>query len=72
MSNPLFNALGGNQMQGPLGNLQNVLRQFNQFRSTFQGDPKQEVQKLLQSGRMSQSQLNQLQGMARQLQQFIK
>lgn len=70
--NPLYDSLGGGQMPGPLGNIKNVMQQFNQFRANFTGDPKAEVQKLLQSGRMSQQQLNQLQTMARQLQQFIK
>ena len=48
------------------------MQQFQQFRQNFQGDPKQEVQKLLQSGKMSQKQLNQLQAMAQQFQSFLK
>lgn len=74
MSNPLFNALGGGvpAMPGPMGNMMKMMQQFQQFKANFQGDPKQEVEKLLQSGRMSQQQLDQLQGMARQLQQFMK
>ena len=74
MSNPLFNALGGGvpAMPGPMGNMMKIMQQFQQFKANFQGDPKQEVEKLLQSGRMSQQQLDQLQGMARQLQQFMK
>ena len=63
MSNPLFNILGG---QTPVSNFQQMLMQFNQFRASFQGDPKQEVEKLLQSGRISQAQLNQLQELAKQ------
>ena len=71
MANPLFKALGG-QMPGPMGQFQRMMQQFNQFRSSFQGDPKSEVEKLLQSGRMSQQQLNQLQEMAKQFQGLIK
>lgn len=71
MANPLFQALGG-QMPGPMGQFQRMMQQFNQFRSSFQGDPKSEVEKLLQSGRMSQQQLNQLQEMAKQFQGLIK
>lgn len=71
MANPLFEALGG-QMPGPMGQFQRMMQQFNQFRSSFQGDPKAEVEKLLQSGRMSQRQLNQLQEMAKQFQGLIK
>lgn len=71
MANPLFQALGG-QMPGPMGQFQRMMQQFQQFKADFQGDPQQEVQKLLQSGKMSQQQLNQLQAMAKQFQGFIK
>ena len=43
-----------------------MMRRFNEFRKTFSGDPKQQVQELLNSGRMTQSQYNELQNMARQ------
>ena len=59
MPNPLFNALGGGKLPGPMGQFQQMMQQFQQFRQNFQGDPKQEVQKLLQSGKMSQQQLYQ-------------
>lgn len=72
MPNPLFNALGGGQMPGQIGQFGQMMQQFQQFRANFQGDPKQEVQKLLQSGQMSQQQLNQLQAMAQQFQQMVK
>lgn len=72
MANPLYNALGGGKMPGPMGQFQQMMQQFQQFRQSFQGDPKAEVQKLLQSGKMNQQQLNQLQMMAQQFQQFIK
>lgn len=72
MPNPLFNALGGGRMPGPMGQFQQMMQQFQQFRNNFQGDPKQEVEKLLQSGKMSQAQLNQLQAMAQQFQSFLK
>jgi hypothetical protein len=72
MPNPLFNVLGGWRMPGAMGQFQQMMQQFQQFRQNFQGDPKQEVQKLLQSGKMSQQQLNQLQAMAQQFQGFLK
>lgn len=71
MPNPLFNALGGGRMPGPMGQFQQMMQQFQQFRSNFQGDPKKEVEKLLQSGQMSQAQLNQLQAMAQQFRSFM-
>lgn len=72
MPNPLFNVLGGGRMPGAIGQFQQMMQQFQQFRNNFQGDPKQEVEKLLQSGKMSQQQLNQLQAMAQQFQSFLK
>lgn len=71
MANPLFQALGG-QMPGPMGQFQRMMQQFQQFKAGFQGDPQQEVQKLLQSGKMSQHQLNQLQAMAKQFESFLR
>ena len=61
MSNPLFNALGGGQ--------QNMMGQFQQFMQQMQGkNPHEEINRLLQSGRISQQQLNQAQQMAQQMQ----
>lgn len=71
MPNPLFNALGGNRMPGPLGNFAQMMQQFQQFKANFHGDPKAEVQKLLQSGKMSQQQLDQLQAAAKQFQALM-
>ena len=70
MANPLLQTLGGGQMPGQMGQFQNMVQQFRQFQQSFQGDPKAEVEKLVQSGRISQQQLNQLQqaaGIFRQL-----
>lgn len=61
MSNPLFKALGGSQA--------NHMADFQRFMQQMQGrNPNEEIAKLLQSGRVSQQQLNQAQQMA---QQFI-
>lgn len=70
--NPLFNALGGGQMPGQMGQFQNLVQQFRQFKQSFQGDPRAEVEKLVQSGKISQQQLNQLQQMAGQFQQLMQ
>ena len=70
MSNPLFNALGGGIPQGN-GPMQ-MIQQFMQFRQNFKGDPKAEVEKMLQSGKISQQQLNQVQQMAGQFQNLLK
>lgn len=48
-----------------------MIAQFNQFKANFQGDPRQKVQELMNSGRMTQQQFNQLQGMATQFQNML-
>lgn len=71
MANPLFNALnGGNRTGNGAGNM---LHQFQQFRQRMQGvNPQEEVQKLLQSGKISQAQLDKAQQMAQQMQGLFK
>ena len=68
MSNPLIEALGG----GVNPQFQQLVQRFQQFKSTFQGDPQQEVQKMLQSGKITQQQLNQAQSFAQQFQALMK
>lgn len=48
-----------------------MIQQFNQFKNSFTGDPKAEVEKLVASGKISQQQLNQLQNMAMQFQSMM-
>lgn len=71
VSNPLYRALGGGQMPGPFGNMQRMMQQFQQFKNSFQGDPKQAVMNMVNSGQISQQQLNQAQQMAKQFQQMM-
>lgn len=67
MSNPIFDAMGGNMP----GN--NILAQFQQFRKQMQGkNPHEEINKLLQSGAISQGQLNEAQQMAQQFQAMFR
>lgn len=68
--NPLFNALGGGMPQG--NRPMQMIQQFMQFKQNFKGDPKAEVEKMLQSGKISQQQLNQVQQMAGQFQNLLK
>ena len=68
--NPLFNILGGNR-SALSGNMMNILKQFQQFKSTFNGDPRQQIQQMLNSGQISQSQYNQAVQMANELQKYI-
>ena len=66
MSNPLFGMMGGNQPQ-----MNGMMQRFQQFKQAFTGDPKQRVQDLLNSGRISQQQYNQAVQMAQQLQKMM-
>ena len=67
MNNPLM----GGMPQMPMGNMQQLIQQFNQFRQSFQGDPRQQVQQLLNSGRISQQAYNNAYQQAQQLQRSI-
>lgn len=74
--NPFYNQNQAMSQQGmnynnPFGNMMNMMQQFNQFRSTFQGNPQQKVQELLSSGQMSQQQFNQLSQMAQMFRGFM-
>lgn len=69
--NNLFNIFN-NGPPGPFGNMSEMLNQFNRFQSNFQGDPKQKVQDLLDSGQMTQEQFNYLSNMAQMFQTFLK
>lgn len=75
MTNPLMQFLGGGAspaMPGPLGNMMQLAQQFQQFRSTFQGDPKKQVEQLRRSGQMSDAQYQQLEAMAKQFMPYLK
>lgn len=70
MSNPLFAALGGN-MGNMGGGPFRMIQQFIEFANGFKGNPQEEVQKLLNSGQMTQEQYNALQQQATQFQQLL-
>ena len=70
MSNPVFDALGGGNALP--GNMAQIINQFNQFKQTFSGDPRAQVQQLLNSGKVSQAQYDQAVKMANQLQKMLK
>lgn len=62
MSNPLYQLLGANQQD-------NMLSQFQNFVNSMKGkDPNVEINRLLQSGRITQQELNQAQQIAHQMQ----
>lgn len=66
MANPIFNALGNVPNN-------NILQQFQAFKQQMQGkNPHEEINRLLQSGAISQEQLNQVQQMAMQMRGILK
>lgn len=70
MANPLFAAMNG-QTAGAPGGMTDMISRFNQFRQAFSGDPRQAVQQLLNSGRMTQAQYNQLARQATELRNIL-
>ena len=62
MANSLFNSMGN--QSNPMANF---VEQAKQFRNNFQGNPKAEVERLLQTGAMSQKTFNELSQMAQQI-----
>ena len=72
MGNPFFNRFQGQpNFPQPFQNAANLVSQFKQFRESFQGDPKEQVQQLLNSGKMTQEQFNQLSNMASQFKSML-
>ena len=49
----------------------NIVEQFNQFRQGFNGDARAEIQKLINSGQISQQELNMAQQKAQELARML-
>ena len=64
--NPLFNAFGNQPNQ-----FTQIIQEAQRFKNSFSGNPREEVQKLLNSGAMSQAQFNQYSQIAQQVMQFM-
>ena len=62
MPNPLFSQFGGQQVNP----MQQLVEDARKLKQTMQ-DPRAEVERLLQSGQMSQSQFNQFSQIAQQI-----
>lgn len=66
MSNSLFNQFG--KQNNPL---EQLAQQARDFRRQFSGNPRQEVERLLQTGAMSQQDFNRYSQIARQVVQMM-
>ena len=62
----------GTHINNMRSNPMQMMQQFQQFRNTFRGNPQQMVQHMLQSGQITEAQLQQATQMARQFQSFVK
>jgi len=60
-------------ISGMFGQVMNpILQRFQQFQQTFRGDAGQQIQQLMNSGRVNQQQYNQAVQMARQFQRMMR
>lgn len=66
MPNNLYNTIG--RQNNPL---EQLAQQARDFRKQFSGNPRQEVERLLQTGAMTQNQFNQYSQIAQQVAQFM-
>ena len=66
MSNPLYNST--NNQQNPFAQ---IIKQARDFRKQFTGNPRYEVQRLLNTGAMSQNEFNRLSQIAQQIVQAM-
>ena len=73
MANPLGGGLSPNLQNGggPFGNVFSLISQFKQFKANFKGDPRQQVQDMLNSGQMTQEQLEQCEAIAKNFQGLL-
>lgn len=64
MANSLFTQFGN---QPPNNGLMQIMAQAQDLQKTFDGNPREEVERLLNSGQMSQDQFNKFAQMANQI-----
>lgn len=71
MANPLFNMLSQGA-HAPANDMSQMLRALSGLKNSIQGNPKEQVEALMRSGAMSQSQFNQFQSIANQIYPLVK
>lgn len=67
--------LGGGSSPQPMSNSMlspQMIQQFNQFKNTFRGNPKQQVMNMVRQGMRSNQQLQQAMNMAQQIQGLLR
>lgn len=68
MNNPIYDELN---QKGGLNQNYDFLSRFNQFKNSFRGNPQEQVQQLLNSGKVSQAQYDRAVRMAQQFQRMF-
>lgn len=58
-------------MNNPFANMQQMIGAFNQFKQSFKGNANQQIQQLMNAGKVNQSQYNQAVQMAQQFQKML-
>lgn len=69
--NPLFNMMMANRTP-VLNNMSNIMNALNNLKQNFHGDPQQYIQSMLNSGQISQAQLDNAMRVAQQIQGLFK
>lgn len=80
MANPMYSMFGANQppmsmpqqLSGPFGNAAQVANKYQEFMSTFSGNPQQIAQNMMATGQMTQEQFRVLDSMVRPTQQLLR
>lgn len=67
MNNPLYKQIQ-QQTQNPMNGF---MQRFQQFRQTFSGNPQEQIQNLMNSGKVSQQDYNNAYQMAQQMMRMI-
>lgn len=70
--NPLYDAMRAGTGSGMGSGMGNMVQRFRQFQQAFRGDARQQVQQMLNSGRITQEQYNRAVQIAQQLQGMIR
>lgn len=77
MSNPIMklvnnSSVGGASTIDTRGSNNNLLQQFNEFKRTFKGNPRDTINNMLNSGRFSNAQIEQAKSLAKQMMNMFK
>ena len=66
MSNPIYNSMAN--QNNPF---MQIIQEAQNLKNTFKGNPREEVQRLLNSGELSQADFNKYSQIAQQVMQFM-